>query len=307
MRDYHLHELSGDKFEELVIHICRKVLGTGVVNFSAGPDGGRDAKFEGIANNFPSQSLPASGKFIVQAKGTANPVAKCSSTEFKNKVLKKEIPRIKSLKKQREVDNYLLFTNRRLSGLEEPKLVSGLKQKTGVQNIWVIGLETIVSHLDANPDIVATMKLNLFQSPLRIYSKDIAEVIEAFHLQKDSLLNIFDFTYTKMQKKNRLNKLSSEFFQYIQENSEQYFTQIQTFLGRPQNKRHESMYYAIADEIKSKITAERSKYANFDDVIVSLYNTIIEQYPALSLDGKSRFINVFLHYMYCSCDIGQKC
>lgn len=306
MTDYHLYELSNDKFEGLVVHICREILGTGVVNFSSGPDGGRDGKFTGTANNFPSKASPASGKFIVQAKGTSNPVAKCSSSEF-NAVLEKEIPRIVKLKESGEIDNYLLFTNRRVSGDADGKVVSGLKEKTGLDNVWLLGLETISSHLDANPNIVETMALRQFQAPLRIYSQDIADVIETFHVQKDSLLSQFDFSYTKLEEKNQLNKLSPEYFQYLRENSGKYFSQIQTFLGKPQNKRHETMYYAIADEIKSKITATRSSYVNFDDVLVFLYDSILKQYPALTQDGRSRFVSVFLHYMYCNCDIGQKC
>lgn len=306
MTDYHLHELSGDKFEELVIHMCRDILGVGVVNFSLGRDGGRDGKFTGTANSFPSEQSPAKGKFIVQAKWTANPIAKCTDSEF-DTLLGKEIPRIKTLNTAGEIDNYLLFTNRRVSGAADANIVSDIMQKSGVSNVWLIGIETIASHLDANPKVVDILGLRPYQAPLRIYSKDIAEVIETFHVQRDSLLNKFDFSYTKIDQKNQLNKLSSEFFQYIRENSEQYFSQIQTFLGKPQNKRHADMYYAIADEVKGKITAARSRYVNFDAVIVFLYNSIIEQYPLLAQDGKSRFVNVFIHYMYCNCDIGQKC
>jgi len=305
MKDYHLHELSSDKFEDLVIHVCRKILGTGVMNFATGPDGGRDGKFEGTANSFPSQASPATGKFIIQAKGTSSPVAKCSSSEFRS-VLKKEYPRIKNLIKQGEIDNYLLFTNRKLSGIEEPKLVATIKKETGVANVWPFGIETIVSHLNAHPDIVQIAGLNRFQTPLRIFSQDIADVIKAFHAQKDELANKFDYTHVKITKKNRINKLSKEYFQYIQENSETYFTEIQIFLGRPQNKQYEDMYYAITNELKGKIIEIRSQYDKFDEIMGLLYDTFVEKCPELQND-KRRFVSVFLHYMYCNCDIGQKC
>jgi len=306
MKDYHLHELSPDKFEELVIHICRKILGAGVMNFSAGPDGGRDGKFEGTANLFPSKNSPAVGKFIIQAKHTSNPVAKCSDAEFKNNVLKKEFPRIKNLKNQGAADNYLLFTNRKLSGIEEPKLVAAIKKETGVANVWALGVETIVLHLQDSPDIVKTMGLSQFQTPLRIFSQDIADVIKAFHAQKDGLSSKFDYTYTKIKKKNQINKLTVEYFKYIQQNSEPYFAEIQTFLGRPQNKQYEDMYYAIANELKGKIITIRNQYGTFDEIMGLLYDTFVEKCPELQND-KRRFVSVFLHYMYCSCDIGQKC
>ncbi len=68
MRDYHLHELSTQEFEALVIHICQKLLGNGTLNFSQGPDGGRDGKDEGTSNQYPSSASPWAGKFIIQAK-----------------------------------------------------------------------------------------------------------------------------------------------------------------------------------------------------------------------------------------------
>jgi hypothetical protein len=47
-RDHRLYELSDAEFEGLVVQICIKWLGQGVIPFAAGPDGGRDAKFKGV-------------------------------------------------------------------------------------------------------------------------------------------------------------------------------------------------------------------------------------------------------------------
>ena len=40
--DYRLELLSEDNFENLINRICQEVLGTGVISFSKGKDGGRD-------------------------------------------------------------------------------------------------------------------------------------------------------------------------------------------------------------------------------------------------------------------------
>ena len=88
---YPLHNLNDKDFEDLSALICKKILGTGTVVFSTGKDGGRDAKFTGKANNFPSEEPPWDGKFIIQAKHTTNPIASCSDSEFQT-ILKKELP-----------------------------------------------------------------------------------------------------------------------------------------------------------------------------------------------------------------------
>ena len=62
---YPLENLTDTEFEKLVALICHQVLGTGTVTFSVGKDGGKDARFNGKANNFPSKSKPWEGKIAV--------------------------------------------------------------------------------------------------------------------------------------------------------------------------------------------------------------------------------------------------
>ena len=85
-------------------------------SFAAGPDGGKDAKFEGTASAFPSAAAPATGRFIAQAKHTASPVASCSNYDFETKLLNEEIPKIKRQFDEGRLTHYLLFTNRRKTG-----------------------------------------------------------------------------------------------------------------------------------------------------------------------------------------------
>ncbi|MCR6638988.1 MAG: restriction endonuclease [Sporocytophaga sp.] len=81
--DYRLELLDDSTFENLVNRLCQEILGLGVISFSKGKDGGRDGKFTGIANKFPSEASPWCGKFIIQAKHTENPVSSCSDSDFK--------------------------------------------------------------------------------------------------------------------------------------------------------------------------------------------------------------------------------
>ncbi len=80
MKDYLLHTLSAGDFEELVVKICHEILGFGTISFSSGPDGGRDAFFDGTAQRFPSKADPWTGKFVIQAKHTEKDDVSCSET-----------------------------------------------------------------------------------------------------------------------------------------------------------------------------------------------------------------------------------
>src|SRR5262245_28031190 len=111
-RTFPFHDLGYDEFETLIGAICQRILGTGTVVFATGADGGRDGKFEGVAQSFPSAASPLNGRFIIQAKHTANPVAACSDAEF-SRLLDGEHPKITRLIEAGELDHYLVFTNRK--------------------------------------------------------------------------------------------------------------------------------------------------------------------------------------------------
>ena len=144
-RDYRLHELTHQKFEELCSKICIRVLGEGFINFAQGRDGGRDGRFEGKANALPSESKPYEGKFIIQAKHTTHPCVSCSDTQFKS-VITKEIPKIQRLNKNNELDYYLLLTNRKLTGEQESKIQQQLKTEVPqVSAIIIWGKERVQS------------------------------------------------------------------------------------------------------------------------------------------------------------------
>lgn len=309
MRDYRLYELSSDEFENLVIHICHKILGIGTSNFSQGPDGGRDGKFEGTANCFPSNTNPWNGKFIIQAKRTANSIASCSDSDFKTKIIDKEIPKLKKLKKNNELDNYLLFTTRKLTANAHCEHINYIKKAVELNNVELIGMETITTYLNEYKDIVTICNIDRYRDPLRINAEDVKQVITAFHnnIQDIEVNNEtrFSFKYLQLEEKNKLNKLSEKYFIYIQENSQSYFEQISAFLKNPINKEYTEYYYNICDEIKAKVTVRRSDFANFEEIFEYLYDFLLHSCPELK--RIRRFVNVFLHYMYCNCDIGEKC
>ena len=70
---YAYEDLGDDQFEELVVLLCRRLLGMGTQGFAKGIDGGRDGKFVGKAQLIPSMIAPWEGIVIVQAKHTRQP------------------------------------------------------------------------------------------------------------------------------------------------------------------------------------------------------------------------------------------
>jgi hypothetical protein len=80
MPRFPIHDLSDTEFEQLVVLICRELMGIGITSFAPGRDGGKDAKYEGSATAFPSSAAPASGKFTVQARHSSSPVGSCSDS-----------------------------------------------------------------------------------------------------------------------------------------------------------------------------------------------------------------------------------
>src|SRR5437764_6999354 len=67
MPDYDFSGLSPRSFEQLVQGISARIIGPGLSIFGDGPDGGREAIFEGRMQ-YPSQAQPWDGYAVVQAK-----------------------------------------------------------------------------------------------------------------------------------------------------------------------------------------------------------------------------------------------
>jgi hypothetical protein len=308
MRDYPLHELSAQDFQNLIILICEKILGIATINFSEGPDGGRDGFFEGTANNFPSQSKPWKGKFIIQAKKTLNQNASCSDADFKYLIENKEVPKIKKLYKKKEVDNYILFTNRKLSANKYAEYKKFIQEKTGVSNVEIIGIEKLRIWLNEKQDIARIFDLDRFRSPLRFHPEEFKEILITFHENLEDITNNYksqyNFEFIGIEKKNEINNLSETYFDYIKDNSESYFNDIHNFIKDPKNKEYADFYFNVVDELQGKITIRREEFHKFEEIFEYIYDEMLYKFPDLK---NRKLINAFLHYMYCNCDIGVKC
>jgi hypothetical protein len=306
MRNFPLHDLHWQEFEKLVILICERILGTGTFIFSEGPDGGRDGKFTGKAEKFPSKAKPWEGKFIIQAKHTENPIAKCSDSDFK-KILKDEVNnRLNKLVENDEVDYYLLFTNRKLSANKNTKISEFIDTNLSIEN-RVIGKERIQLWLAEHSEIVKTLKLNDLLLPLQFYEKDLKDIIIKFSEMKSQLAEKIDEKQSQIrwidkEKKNELNNLSKNYFDFIKRNSLAYFTSIESFLKDPVNNKYRQYYENTVSDLQEKILIKRNEYFKFEAMLGNLFDYVFDNSPELK--NKRKLIRVFLHYMYFNCDIG---
>ena len=67
------------------------------------------------------------------------------------------------------------------------------------------------------------------------------------------------------------------------------------------------MYYTVVDEIQSKILVKRAEQFDFfDEISCSCTTTSWRIAPELTLCETPPSSMCFLHYMYCTCDIGKK-
>jgi len=309
MSRFPIHDLSDTEFEQLVVLICRELMGIGITSFAPGRDGGKDAKFEGTATTFPSPTAPASGKFIVQAKHTSSPVASCSDKDFETTLIDKEIPKVRRMFENGTLTHYLIFTNRRKTGGAEDRIPERIKSATGVHNVWLRGLDDIERELLLHPHIAKAVGLDKLRSPIQFVPDDLRDVILALHAHRRTLPSAFDSEhdfrdYPGLPAKNKINGLTAAYDAYIKEGSLMVFPDIEKFLKNPRNEFLKEQYHTVADELKGQLIIHRDRFTTFDEALETLYNLIHERCP--EIQAARRLVKIVIHYMYVNCEIGQK-
>lgn len=305
------HDLSDKDFERLVVALCMEILGPGVASFCTGPDGSRDARFEGTASHFPSSTNPYSGKFIIQAKQTEDPVAKYSDTRFSGEtnssVLSKEIPGVKRLVDDGHLDHYFLFANRKMSGVAEDPIRSRIAEETGAKNIELFGIERMDMLLKKFNEAFQTFGAEPMNLPLLITAEDLAEVILAISENQETFRDAFspsEIQRVSFKEKNKSNGLSDDLAAYIRRQYLPGFDDVKKFLAVPGNEAVQERYQAAAEEFEEQISIHRRSYRLFDDVLIRIRSLLTVRDGDLA--RHKALTNLVIYYMYWNCDIGTK-
>lgn len=313
MAKYAYSDLNDGQFEELVLAICQRLFGLATQGFAKGPDGGRDAKFVGTAEMYPSKTSPWQGTTIIQAKHTIGLNKSFTESDFfstnnENCVIQKEIPRIQNLISKGDLDNYLLIANRRLTGNGENEIVSYISKACNLPQpqIKVCGVEQLESWLKFFREIPDQLDLDPIDAPLLVSPDDLAEVIQALDGQKSNFKTVDDTPPTprvEYKTKNKINNFTTEGARYWRSQFLKETPKIDSFLAAPQNSQFVKMYESTVDEFQCNIIAKKKDHQNFDEVLNHIFRTLVERDP--DLRRHRSLTRAMLFYMYWNCDIGE--
>jgi hypothetical protein len=310
---YFYPDLSPNQFEDLVIALCQFLLGVATQGFTIGPDGGRDAKFIGTAELFPSKAEPWTGTTIIQSKHTNGMNKGFSDPDFfsqenLNGVVMKEIPRIQNLKANGELDNYMIFSNRRLTGKAESDIRSFISRECGIplQSIMLCGIEQLELWLKSFPKAAEIANVQSLESPLIVSPDELAEVVEALAEQMktvDIVVEDIPEDRVSYEKKNKINNMSDEYAKHLRRYYLKETPMIKEFLANPENDELKEKYNSCVEEFQLKVVAKRKEFTLFDDVMNYLFDLLFNRDPVLSRNR--RLTRSIIFYMYWNCDFGE--
>ncbi len=170
MHDYQLERLNTRSFEQLIQALGTEIIGPQLMIFGDGPDGGREATFEG-STKYPPTEKYWSGYGIVQAKFRQQPDSEAKkNADWAIQQLKSEFaklkprPKGKQLSRERICPEYYIFaTNLALSAVVRKggkdrvrTLLDGFKKSHGLKGYAIWDGDQIRRFLDAQPGIRTT-------------------------------------------------------------------------------------------------------------------------------------------------------
>lgn len=141
---YELHSLGWKEFQKLCITVVGEVWGQAVQSYFDSCDGGRDGAFHGT---WKSQSGEVfQGTFTVQCKFTSKADKVLAASDLSD-----EIAKVKRLASRGLADNYILFTNARLTGVVDVQLKDIFEAIPGVKRFAAYGGDRISQIIRESP------------------------------------------------------------------------------------------------------------------------------------------------------------
>jgi hypothetical protein len=158
MPRYELNRLGAAEFENLVQALIKEIIGDGTITFGAGPDGAREATYEGSAP-YPSSTDQWSGTWIFQAKFHDTELQgtdKCRKALIKD--VEGELEKIIN-KYNFSPDNYIVATNVPLSPAHESGTLDTIhrtvfsKYRDNIKRLAIWGADDINRFLEKYPNV----------------------------------------------------------------------------------------------------------------------------------------------------------
>lgn len=230
--EYDFFRLNPNDFEHLVQALARKIFGLAMITFGEGRDGGREASFEG-SYSLPLQTdISWEGYWIIQAKFKSKAEKDTDHFTWVKRQFEKEMKKFQKKEKDTKVpNNYLLFTNVALSGVEDVggrDKIEKLKKRFCklIPNIMIYGCDDLRTLLDNNRDVAAAyasfilpgdilkelleMLTRLKEKEFNKNNRDYYNIIKRF-LHKEFRENLYPKLEQSGEKTERLIKLEQVF------------------------------------------------------------------------------------------------
>ncbi|MCC5903094.1 MAG: hypothetical protein JJT87_14370 [Halomonas sp.] len=134
--NYDLHSLGWKAFQNLCSTIVSEIWGQTIQTFFDSQDGGRDGSFNGTWEN--SLGEVYTGSFTVQCKHTSK-----KDSIIKVSDLKDELRKAERLARNGLSDNYFLFTNAKLTGVNDEAICNEFEKIPEIKKCVIFGGERI--------------------------------------------------------------------------------------------------------------------------------------------------------------------
>lgn len=212
--------------------------------------------------------------------------------------------------KTEQVDSYIIFTNRKLTGGILPQLIKYMESELGISNVAVHGAEDLDTFVRRFPGLIRRFGLMRNVLPDVFYETDIREVIVLFGknsnwMSAEPLADQSGFDYIDKERKNVLNRVDDTYFADIKDNSLKYFKDIETFIKDPKNAEYRQMYINTVSDLRGYILRNKDKYT-FLELLESIIKHIVGNDSGRDIFKVRALVRVFVHFMYWECDLGLK-
>jgi hypothetical protein len=193
--DYNLTGLSTRSFEQLVQALAAKLIGPNIVIFGDGPDGAREATWEGRIP-YPNQADAWQGYGVVQAKFLQRPVSTTKDGQWVLQQLSGELKKFAQKKRKlRKPEYYIFATNAVLSAVSDrgfkDKVISLLRsyqKQLGLKDFDVWDYDKIRAFIDNNRDVAISYSAWVTSGDVLA---EILKSIQVNHANFDQVLTNF--------------------------------------------------------------------------------------------------------------------
>jgi hypothetical protein len=157
MADYNLSVLNSRSFEQFVPVLASKIIAPGILIFGDGPDGGREATYDGRIP-FPSSAEQWDGYVVIQAKFLQKPQNPQSNARWLLAELRKELRAFGNRAKRRRMpEYYILVTNVVLSAVAKTggkdKVDAEFKRFRKIRDWRIWDYDQLRAFLDGNHEV----------------------------------------------------------------------------------------------------------------------------------------------------------